>query len=77
MGKSQKWLHVPPDQLADFRYLTVKQAAIYLNVSVSWLNKVRVGLCSGESPPWIRLNTRVLYSRETLDSWMKEREHAR
>lgn len=49
-------------------YLTTKQAAEYLGVSRSWLEKLRV---FGGGPAFYRVSSRrVLYQRAGLDAWV-------
>lgn len=55
------------------RYLTVCEAAEYLRVSKSFLDKLRV---TGGGPIFIKSGSRVLYSIERLDEWMTAREFA-
>jgi predicted DNA-binding transcriptional regulator AlpA len=48
--------------------LTPKQAARYLNLSVSWLAKRRL---AGDGPPYIKLGGAVRYAEASLQQWMK------
>ena len=48
--------------------LTPKQAARYLNLSVSWLAKRRL---AGDGPPYIKLGGAVRYVEASLQQWMK------
>ena len=48
--------------------LTPKQAARYLNLSVSWLAKRRL---AGDGPPYIKLGGAVRYAEGSLQQWMK------
>lgn len=59
----------PPTAIASLQ--TSKQAAAFLNVSVSWLAKARM---RGEGPPFIRIGRSVRYSTATLIRWLKCRE---
>lgn len=47
--------------------LSNKEAATYLRMSESWLNKDRGG---GALIPFIKLGTRVLYDVEDLDAFL-------
>ena len=51
------------------RYLRTKEAASYLNVSTSWLEKLRV---RGGGPPFSRLGARVVYRCDDLESWVAQ-----
>ncbi len=58
----------------DRRILNVVEAARYLGVSKSWLNKSRV---SGVGPEFVRLTPhRVGYEIATLDRWIVARRAA-
>ena len=49
-------------------YLTTKQAAEYLGVSRSWLEKLRV---FGDGPPFYKVSARrVLYQKSELEAWV-------
>jgi predicted DNA-binding transcriptional regulator AlpA len=48
--------------------LTPKQAARYLNLSVSWLAKRRL---AGDGPPYNKLGGAVRYAEASLQQWMK------
>ena len=48
--------------------LTPKQAARYLNLSVSWLAKRRL---AGDGPPYVKLGGAVRYAESSLQQWMK------
>ena len=49
--------------------LSVTEAASYLGVSASWLNKLRV---LGGGPIFIKVGRRVLYDRDDLTSWLDD-----
>ena len=52
--------------------LTVKQAAKYLGVSVSFLDKARSEGAPGDrtqAPPFVRVGGRVYYRRADLETW--------
>jgi len=51
----------------------VKEASVYTGISVSTLNKWRMSKTNG--PQFLKLGSRVVYSREQLDKWLDE--HAR
>jgi hypothetical protein len=55
------------------RYLTVDEAADYLGLSVSMMNRWRCDLPGG--PAYIKIGKRVLYAREDLDFLVNERRH--
>jgi excisionase family DNA binding protein len=55
------------------KLLTVKEAASYLRLSASTLNRLRV---SGGGPKYYKLAGRVLYDIADLDAWIDERKHA-
>ncbi len=58
----------------DRRILNVIEAARYMGVSKSWLNKARV---SGIGPEFVRLTPhRVGYEVATLDRWIVARRAA-
>jgi excisionase family DNA binding protein len=67
-----KQIVIPPPTgppISDF--LSVKQAATYLMVSKSFLDKLRV---NGGGPGFMRLSARkILYRRSDLDNWARER----
>jgi predicted DNA-binding transcriptional regulator AlpA len=62
--------------LGDFpnRFLNVQEAARFLGLSVSTLNKLRL---SGSGPPYMKLGRRVLYDLRDLASWAaaRKRQH--
>ncbi len=47
--------------------LTTKDAAIYLGVSKGTLDNWRI---SGQSPPFVKIGTRIQYCLEDLDAWI-------
>jgi hypothetical protein len=47
------------------RYGDVRDAARYLGVSISYLNKARL---RGDGPPFFRYGARVLYDLDALDA---------
>lgn len=54
-------------------YLTVREAAEYLRVSKSYLDKLRV---HGGGPAFIKIGSRVLYTVARLDEFMAAREYS-
>src|SRR5262245_44236077 len=59
----------PPD--LPHRLLNVREAASFLGLSVSTLNKLRL---SGDGPPYMKLGRRVLYDPRDLQSWALTRK---
>ena len=51
------------------RKLNVKEAAAYLGLSVSTLNKMRL---SGIGPRYLKLGRRVLYDMRHIEAWACE-----
>ncbi len=52
-------------------YLGTAQVAEYLNLSKSWIEKLRI---SGFGPPYYKVGPRrVLYKRADIDQWIAER----
>lgn len=47
--------------------LGVQEASVYVGLSVSTLNKKRL---SGDGPPFLKLERRVVYDSSDLDSWL-------
>ena len=68
--------NIPPDaarhESRDFpnRLLSVKEAARFLGLSVSTLNKMRL---NGNGPPYLKLGRRVLYDVHDLQAWAASR----
>ncbi|EXL09793.1 helix-turn-helix transcriptional regulator [Aquamicrobium defluvii] len=50
--------------------MRVKQAAEYIGVSKSLLDKLR---CYGGGPAYAKLGATVIYSTDDLDAWVAER----
>jgi hypothetical protein len=50
---------------------TSKEAAAFLNVSISWLAKSRM---RGDGPPFIRIGRSIRYSNAALLLWLKSHE---
>jgi predicted DNA-binding transcriptional regulator AlpA len=59
---------VPSRPMTASILLTPKQAARYLNLSVSWLAKRRL---AGDGPPYVKLGGAVRYAEGSLQQWMK------
>lgn len=53
------------------RKLNVSEAAQFLGLSVSTLNKMRL---TGTGPPYMKLGRRVLYDLPDLQAWAAERK---
>lgn len=49
-------------------YLTVKEAAHFLRVSKSFLDKLR---CTGGGPSFTRVGRKILYRRIDLEAWTR------
>ncbi len=70
-GVSGQSCALKPEVAVERRILNVNDAARYLGVSKSWLNKARV---SGGGPEFVRLTPhRVGYEVATLDRWIVAR----
>ncbi len=52
------------------RYLKTREAAAYLNVSESWLNKSRI---TGTGPAFIKIGSGILYAVDDLDAFAAAR----
>lgn len=50
-------------------YGNTRQAAAFLNVSVSFLNKARV---YGNGPPYVKFGANVRYHKPTLLKWAQD-----
>jgi predicted DNA-binding transcriptional regulator AlpA len=55
------------------RMLTTGDAAAYLGLSVSCLNKMRI---SGGGPVFLKLSRAVRYRQEDLDAWTASRRYS-
>jgi predicted DNA-binding transcriptional regulator AlpA len=53
------------------RLRSVREAAAYLGISVSMLNKLRL---TGNGPPYMKLGRRVLYGLHDLETWAATRK---
>lgn len=54
------------------RKLSVQEAAYYLGLSKSFLDKRRL---DGTGPAFLRLGRRVVYQRSDLDQWATSNRH--
>ena len=54
-------------------YLTAREAACYLRLSLSTLAKYRV---SGGGPAYVKAGRKILYRRADLDAWMTAHSRA-
>jgi len=52
--------------------LTVKQAAVFVGLSVPTLNRMRV---QGGGAPYYKLGAQVRYDRAELEVWMRSRRY--
>ena len=68
--RSESPERLSPMSKPDFFSLTVGEAAAYVGLSASTLNKLRV---FGGGPIFIKLGHRVVYDRADLDAWMNAR----
>jgi excisionase family DNA binding protein len=59
-----------PQASQEQEFLTPKQAAAYLRVSKSYLDKLRV---YGGGPKFLRFGRKILYRRSDLDRWVEQR----
>jgi predicted DNA-binding transcriptional regulator AlpA len=58
-------------QVTTPNWLTPKQAARHMNLSVSWLAKRRL---AGDGPPYVKLGGAVRYAEASLQQWMKAQQ---
>jgi predicted DNA-binding transcriptional regulator AlpA len=56
------------------RKLRVTEAAAFLNVSKSWLDKKRI---TGDGPAYIKAGRRVVYDLSDLDAWVASNRRRR
>lgn len=54
-------------------FMNVDQAASYLNISKSYLDKSRV---RGDGPPFSKIGQRVIYRKQALDDFARAAERA-
>lgn len=65
---------IPADSAArgaERRYLNTNQAAEYLGMSPTTLNRMRV---TGDGPPYSKVGRRVIYDIRELDDWVTQRK---
>jgi predicted DNA-binding transcriptional regulator AlpA len=60
-------LHETTDMEVKMKNLRVSQAAAYLGISKSLLDKLR---CYGGGPIYAKLGASVIYSTDDLDAWL-------
>ena len=60
-----------PATAVAWRYMDAWQAAAYLGISESLLNRMRV---NGKGPRYAKLGERVVYDIEDLDTWVEARK---
>jgi predicted DNA-binding transcriptional regulator AlpA len=63
----------PHEYAAQRDRLNVEQAAAYIGVSESVLNKARL---TGDGPVFLKLGRLVAYDRAELDTWLASRRRA-
>ena len=57
------------------QYLDTREAAAYLNLSVSFLTKLRMRSRSDQGPPYVKFGASIVrYRRADLDNWAASRE---
>ena len=54
------------------RLLTVQEAAAYLRLSKSFLDKARL---TGTGPAFVRLGRKILYRPQDMDDWVRQRRY--
>jgi len=59
---------IAPKAVPVIKLLTVKEAAVLLKVSNSWLAKARM---RGDGPPFIKIGRSIRYSEAAVLQWMK------
>jgi excisionase family DNA binding protein len=65
--------HTSRDSGLPGRKLSVQEAANFLGLSVSTLNKLRL---TGTGPPYMKLGRRVLYDLHDLEAWAASRKRS-
>lgn len=55
--------------IANDKYLVEKEVAAIHGLSVHWFRRARL---EGRSPPYYKLNGRVLYKEEEVNDWLKK-----
>jgi predicted DNA-binding transcriptional regulator AlpA len=63
-------LELPPTVSRPIDRLTVEDAARYVGLSVSFMNRARL---HGDGPVFLKLGRRVVYDRSDLDAWLASR----
>jgi excisionase family DNA binding protein len=53
--------------------MTVKELAVYLHCSKSFLDKARL---AGDGPAFSRLGRKILYRKSVVDAWLQQRQFA-
>lgn len=57
----------------DQRLVTAGEAAAYLRLSTSYINKLR---CTGCGPVFLKLSRAVRYRQADLEAWLSSRQHS-
>ena len=60
------------DAVAADDFLTVREAAVFLRTSKSYLDKSRL---TGDGPPFFRIGRKILYGRRILQRWIEQRQY--
>ena len=60
------------EEIQGIRALNTAQAARYLGLSPSYLEKSRVNQTNIPGPKFRKIGKRVIYTRESLDSWLDQ-----
>ena len=61
------------DTVVTRNYLNVRQAADFIGISKSSLDKQRL---SGKGPRYLRVGSRILYRRDDIDAWLSRFEQS-
>jgi hypothetical protein len=61
----------PTQERSTPHFLTPKETAARLKVSLSWLAKARM---RGDGPPYIRVGRSIRYGETTLIQWMRSQQ---
>ena len=61
----------PTQERSTPNFLTPKEAAARLKVSLSWLAKARM---RGDGPPYIRVGRSIRYGETALIQWMRSQQ---
>lgn len=54
------------------KYLNTAEAADYLGLSMSTLNKLRLAPKRADGPAFAKIGGRVIYRRQDLDRWLED-----